>query len=97
MCRSKWHFFCQALFYENIQSAHCQGIVKETMDAYRRQCKNINLLHLAEMLRITCFVAFWLKCRDLRVFPGTKCLLPGTSNYSAPLDIKYDDESVMHH
>ena len=32
-------------FYENIQSAwegaHWQGIVKETMDAYWRQCKNL--------------------------------------------------------
>ena len=36
------------------------------------------LLHLGEMSRFTRFVAFWLKCRDLRVLPGTKCLLPGT-------------------
>ena len=52
---------------------------------------------LVEMSRITRFVTFWLKCRELHalshfgwnvaiyVFPGTKCLLPGTSNYSAPL------------
>ena len=26
-----------------------------------------------------------LKCRDLRVLPGTTFLLTGTSNYSAPL------------
>ena len=24
-----------------------------------------------------------VKCHDLRTFPGTKCLLPGTFNYSA--------------
>ena len=55
--------------------AHCQGIVKETMDAYWRQCKNVNLSHLAEMSRFTRFVAFWLKCHNLRVFQGTTCLV----------------------
>ena len=28
-------------FYENIQSAHWQGIVKETMDTNWRQCENL--------------------------------------------------------
>ena len=40
------------------------------------------------MSQFTRFVAFCLKCRDLRVFPGTKCLLPGTSNYSASLSLR---------
>jgi len=88
----KSHFY-QAFFYENIQSsrksAHCQGIVKETMDAHWRQCKNVAIwaemsqftrffCNFVEMLRFTRFVAFWLKCCDLRVFPGKNCLLPGT-------------------
>ena len=47
----------------------------ECMAAWQHCCealflgKNVNLLHLAEMLRITRFVAFCLKCRD---FPRHK-------------------------
>ena len=43
------------------------------------KCRDLRaLLYLAEMLRFMRVVAFWLKCCDLRVLPGTKCLLPGT-------------------
>ena len=38
----------------------------------------------------------FLKCRDLRVLPGTNFLLPGTLNYSAPLamSVKYWKEAA---
>ena len=65
----KWiAIFYQAFFYENIQSswksAHCQGIVKETMDAHWRQCKNVAIW--AEMSQFTRFFVILLKCWDLR-------------------------------
>ena len=61
-------------------------------------CRNLcALTHIGKMSRYTRFDACWqnvviyalwrilAKCRDLRTLPGTKCWLPGTFNYSAPL------------
>ena len=62
-------------------------------------CNLCALTHIGKMSRYTRFDACWqnvviyalwrilAKCRDLRTLPGTKCWLPGTFNYSAPLPV----------
>ena len=57
------------------------------------------LSNVGTMLPFTHFVVFWLnlaiyalcrilmKCRDLRIFPGTNYRFPGAKNFSTPLPV----------
>ena len=63
------------------------------------------LSNVSTWSRFTHFLVFWLdlaiyalcrilmKCRDLRIFPGTNYRFPGTKNFSTPLPI-YDFTDV---
>ena len=59
------------------------------------------LSNVSTWSRFTHFLVFWLdlaiyalcrilmKCRDLRIFPGTNYRFPGTKNFSTPLGVAF--------